>query len=142
MNTSSDALAPSCAKHPTFVSTHALNIIEHYYHARAKHPCFCDRLLPEEDPAVTLSLKDSIKLCLDTYRRQVDVGTHNGNLLWNDILDCEKFEAIEAIANGDKEAAVEECYDCIAVLLRVIDVLEGRQPIGKPKEGASNGKSE
>ena len=29
-------------------------------------------------------------------------------------------------------AAVEECYDAIAVLLRVIDVLEGRQPLGRP----------
>ena len=109
-------------------------IQEHYDHAREKHPCFCDRLLPEEDPAVTLSLKDKIKLHLGTYRRHVEVGTHNGSLLWNDILDCEKFEAIEAIANGDTEAAVEECYDSIAVLLRVIDVLEGRQPLGKPEE--------
>ena len=28
-------------------------------------------------------------------------------------------------------------YDCIAVLLRVIDVPEGRQALGRPKEGGS-----
>lgn len=31
--------------------------------------------------------------------------------------------------------AVDECYDCVAVMLRMIDVLEGRQPLGKPSEG-------
>ena len=36
---------------------------------------------------------------------------------------------------GHPELAVEECYDAIAVLLRVIDVLEGRQELGRPERG-------
>lgn len=31
-----------------------------------------------------------------------------------------------AFTAGNTAAAVEECYDAIAVLLRVVDVLEGR----------------
>ena len=38
-------------------------------------------------------------------------------------------------AVGHPELAVEECYDAIAVLLRVIDVLEGRQELRRPERG-------
>ena len=56
--------------------------------------------------------------------------------MWNELADCEVWEATEALANGDKAQAVEELYDCISVLLRTVDVLEGRQALGKPKGGA------
>jgi uncharacterized protein YabN with tetrapyrrole methylase and pyrophosphatase domain len=52
--------------------------------------------------------------------------------MWNEVLDCECWEVAEALANGDTAHAVEELYDCVAVLLRTIDVLEGRQKLGKP----------
>lgn len=117
-----------------FLSHHVLSRIgQHYVKAIEKHPHFCDNLLPEKDSTIEVSLQEAIKIHLDHYRRTVEVCTHNGNLLWNDILDCEKFEAIEAMANGDTAAAVDECFDAIAVLLRVIDILEGRQPLGKPE---------
>lgn len=48
---------------------------------------------------------------------------------WYDRLNCEVFHAL---AYGDKAQAVEELYDCIAVCLRTIDLIEGRQPLGKP----------
>jgi hypothetical protein len=50
-----------------------------------------------------------------------------------DVLDCEVWEAMEAFVNGNTAHAVDECYDAIAVLLRTIDVLEGRQKLGKPE---------
>ena len=40
-----------------------------------------------------------------------------------------------AVHNGGEARAVEELYDCISVLLRTVDVLEGRQALGKPKGG-------
>lgn len=43
------------------------------------------------------------------------------------------WEVFEALVSGDKTHAVEELYDCVAVLLRTIDVLEGRQKLGKPE---------
>lgn len=42
----------------------------------------------------------------------------------------------ETIPATGEAAAVEECYDTIAVLLRMVDVLEGRQKLGKPNKGA------
>lgn len=48
------------------------------------------------------------------------------------VLDCEIAEVYDAIEKGDKEEAIEECYDAIAVLLRLIDVLSDDQPLGKP----------
>lgn len=50
---------------------------------------------------------------------------------------CSWIECMSAaVANGDKAQAVEELYDCISVLLRTVDVLEGRQALGRPKGGA------
>jgi hypothetical protein len=45
---------------------------------------------------------------------------------------------MQAYIKGDIAAAVEECYDAIAVLLCVVDVLEGRQALGNPaKKGGA-----
>ena len=42
--------------------------------------------------------------------------------------------SVDALANDDKTQAIEELYDCVAVCLRAIDVLEGRQTLGKTEE--------
>ena len=118
MNTSSDAQAPSCAK-----------IIEHYNHAREKHPYFCDLMCHDK------TRFDSAGFMLGDCRQRLESAANMGVLCWDDVLDCEKYEALVEIGNGEYSAAIEELYDCIAVLLRVIDVLEGRQQLGKPKEG-------
>lgn len=106
----------------------------HYDHAREKHPYFCDSLLP--DYLLRDNIKERIARNLAFARRRIKVGVHDHNLMWNEIADCEVWEATEAMFNGDNDAAVEELYDTIAVLLRTIDVLEGRQALGKPKGGA------
>lgn len=52
---------------------------------------------------------------------------------------CSWIECMSAaLANGDKAQAVEELYDVIAVLLRTVYALEGRQKLGRPKVGANN----
>lgn len=116
----------------------------HYAHAREKHPYFCDGLLPTQVPypMTECAMLREIRETLRANRLRIERGIRNANCLWNELLNCEVWEATEAMAEGDTVHAVEECYDAIAVLLRTIDVLEGRQPLGKPKEGASNGKSE
>jgi len=53
------------------------------------------------------------------------------------LLICETREFEEAMTLKDTAAAVEELYDVIAVCMRIIDVLEGRQELGRPKEGES-----
>ena len=109
---------------------HADPILKHYNHAREKHPYFCDRMLPDW---AKNKIKSRISVNLQCSRLRIKAGVQNHNLMWNEIADCEIWEATEAMANGDTAHAVEECYDVIAVLLRTIDVLEGRQKLGKPE---------
>lgn len=116
-------------KHDTY-HAHFERIRAHYAHARAKHPYFCDRLLPDWSIG---RIKSCIAVNLECARTRIKAGVRDHNLIWNEIADCEVWEATEAMANGDKAHAVEELYKCVAVLLRTIDVLEGRQKLGKPE---------
>lgn len=98
-------------------------IWQHYDHAREKHPQFCHRLLPDWNAA---ELEEVISANLAKQRDRIERGCEYGNLTFREILDCEVSEAEEAMVNGNRAAAIEECYDAIAVLLRTIDVLNGR----------------
>lgn len=115
---------------------HDERVRQHYDHAREKHPYFCDRLLPDWSIG---EIKSSIAANLECARIRIKAGVRDHNLMWNEIADCEVWEAAEAMANGDKAHAVEELYDVIAVLLRTIDVLEGRQKLGKHETISGNG---
>lgn len=105
------------------------SIERHYNHAKEKHLYFCDTLVP-----YMYSTEDS-----DGHLRVLRNVLKNakpGSFTMTDVINCEIEEMLNAIVHGETENAIEEAYDCIAVLLRVIDVLEGRQELGKPKEGA------
>ena len=117
-------------------AAHDARIRMHYDHAREKHPYFCDRMLPAwAEP----NIKDHIQRALEDRRARLKQGAGDGNLMWNEVLDCECWEVAEALANGDTAHAVEELYDCAVVCLRTIDVLEGRQKLGRIKaEGAKD----
>lgn len=117
---------------------HISNILKHYAHAKEKHPYFCDAIAPvdldEERHKDTLAdYQENTSHSLATVRDNIACDAQNGRLTWEILLLCETWEIIDAIANGDTAHAVEECYDAIAVLLRTIDVLEGRQKLGKPE---------
>ena len=105
-------------------------IQEHYDHAREKHPCFCDIIKDNDLPF------DFAGWHLGECRKRLVHAKAANVVCWDELLDCEKYEAMVEINSGNAAAAVEECYDAIAVLLRTIDVLEGRQKLGKPKGGA------
>ncbi|MBO7685252.1 MAG: hypothetical protein J6V72_02640, partial [Kiritimatiellae bacterium] len=121
----------------SFSGDHAARCEAHYAHAKAKHPYFCDALLPTQVPNPMLAddMHREIVANLRFMRERLKRGKELKNTLWNEILNCEVWEATEAIANNDPAAAVEELYDSVAVLLRTIDVLEGRQALGKPISG-------
>lgn len=112
-------------------------IERHYKHAKEKHPYFCDGLTGGDVYGRESRLSQyeyyaaELKLCRDEVKNR----SKNGTLKAEHVLQCEYREVLEAYARGDNAAAVEECYDAIAVLLRVIDVLEGRQALGRPKKG-------
>lgn len=107
----------------------SLKIAEHYFNARAKHPYFSDLMFLDENDA------EDAKRYLGIVRTILNIERKKGNVCAETLVNCEVAEICEAIARGDNAHAVDECYDAIAVLLRMVDVLEGRQKLGKPKEG-------
>lgn len=106
---------------------HVSSILKHYAHAKEKHPYFCDIIKSDGLPF------DFAGWHLEDCRKRL-VRVRGANIVrWDELLDCEKYEAMVEINHGNTAHAVEECYDAIAVLLRTIDVLEGRQKLGKPE---------
>lgn len=110
-------------------------IKDHYTEAKEKHSYFCDcmnppYLTPEQ---INFVIEDSLQKISERIKR----GCELGNIEWDEILNYTVWKIHEAYAKGETRAAVDKCYDAIAVLLRVVDVLEGRQPLGNPekKEG-------
>lgn len=102
-------------------------IERHYKHAKEKHPYFCDGILsPVEDYEEALAFQ----------RIRITEAVRCNMTSACDLIDCELLEAYVEIAKDNKDAAIEECYDSIVTILRVIDVLEERQALGRPKEGA------
>ena len=108
-----------------FDAQHSDRICKHYAHAREKHPYFCDVLFSKRRG------KDDPKERLEWLRRVIKRLVKEGDLDFVDLADCEVAEMYLAYRQGNKAQAVEECYDIIAVLLRAIDALEGRQKLGK-----------
>lgn len=103
-----------------------LKIAEHYCHAKRKHPYFADRLFIDDDDA------EEAKRDLESVRMLLQIERKQGKVYAETLANCETAEVCDAIARGDNAHAVEECYDAIAVLLRMVDVLEGRQRLGRP----------
>jgi hypothetical protein len=104
-------------------------IKQHYNHAREKHPYFCDKLTYDD--------KDNIDSFLRMSRAILKDDIKSGYVSFSDVLFCETYEALNEMVNGNTERAIEELLDMIAVCLRGIDVLEGRQQLGDQakKEG-------
>ena len=105
-------------------------IERHYKHAKEKHPYFCDMVT--RDLWTVKDIQDNLKI-IRQYIEQ-DIARHEVEAI--SLLICETREFEEAMTLKNTTAAVEELYDVIAVCLRIVDVLEGRQELGKPKEGA------
>jgi hypothetical protein len=110
------------------LEAHGNQIASHYAHAREKHPYFCDWIKPD---AADCDDVRRVTNGLAYTRKRVSDAIDCHNVGWDDLLDCEVWEVLDALINGDTTHAVEELYDCVAVLLRTIDVLEGRQKLGK-----------
>lgn len=111
------------------LEAHGNRIASHYAHAKDKHPYFCDWMHKK----ASKSSRTAVEWSLEQSRKWVNSRIAGNCVGWNDILECEVWEVLDALYKGDKAQAVEELYDCIAVCLRAIDVLEGRQKLGKPK---------
>lgn len=104
-------------------------IERHYFKAKEKHPYFCDMVTRD-----LWTVKD-IKGNLKRIRQYIEQDVARHEVEATSLLICEMREFEEAMTLKDTAAAVEELYDVIAVCLRIIDVLEGRQALGKPEGG-------
>lgn len=102
----------------------AAKVAEHYEHARRKHPHFAHTLFFEA------SGFGDAKQALANTRFCLYGEVARGEVVAETVLHCEICEAVFAFTSGDKPHAVEEIYDAIAVLLRMVDVIEGRQALG------------
>lgn len=118
---------------PAVSAEQVIRIAEHYHKAQRKHPYFTDRLF---------WAKNQSEAVFDLNFRRNAISSHSEKdcVCAEEVLDCEVKEAAVAFvkgvdcSKGDKAAAVGELYDAIAVLLRMVDVIEGRQKLGKTKE--------
>ena len=112
-----------------FATHHNYRIQNHYHKARTKHrELFCDRLTDADDPVDSnLTYEPALTL----RRAWIAADEKNGRLSAEGLLDCELLEASVEIANGDKVKSVDELYDAVAIILRAIDVIEGRQHLGR-----------
>ena len=124
----------SAADGKAAMAAHAARIAAHYEHARAKHPYFVDAMFVKEKEKSFANDADSR---LSIWRIIASLGKTDAE----SVLMCELAEARQAYAQGNKAAAVEELYDTVAVLLRMVDMLEGRQKLGNPyaPNDATNG---
>ena len=109
----------------------AHNAALHYAKALRKHPRFANALfdwreLTHPFSGVATLAQSRLKSC----RRSVATGEQYHRLIANDLLNCEIEEAFAANAQGDKAACLDELYDAVAVLMRMIAVVEGKQKLG------------
>lgn len=90
-------------------------IIEHYHKACEKHPVFCTSFVNE--CCNLRGIKEALQIA-----RKLEPTAQN-------ILEEECLEIYESYLQGDKEHAIDECYDAITVLIRMVEYIEGE--IGK-----------
>ena len=98
----------------------------HFLKALRKHPRFADALFGDD-------AADDAQDVLDAMRRELDYLAKNNWLDASALATCEICEAQLANAKGDKATTISELYDAVAVLMRMIAVVEGKQQLGGAK---------
>lgn len=87
-------------------------IARHLQKAYEKHPVFCEKIMDDYD-AVNRGVElDNARSLCEKYKTA------------EFILDEEVSEIYEALANGNPMQAIDECFDAIAVLLRIADKIK------------------
>lgn len=95
----------------------------HYAKALEKHPMFFADMFVYDDT----SLGEQLEAIRDGL--EMDDGCEAVEA--NDLLTCEMYEAFVENKKGDAPRAIDELYDAIAVIMRMIAVLEKKQKLGR-----------
>lgn len=118
---------------------HIKNITEHYDKAKQNHPYFCDTLYPGEYKSNyrgIIRAYEAIKQHNEglKLRRRIQGDADVGRLCWTTLIEEQMLKVRESMNILEKGKAIESCYEGISIFLRVIDVLEGNQALGAPKD--------
>ena len=110
----------------------AHNAALHFAKALRKHPRFADALFfnGERDERMREDALQAAELDLEETREDLYLSTRDGSLDARFLLSCEMEESFVEHLRGDAAACVDELYDAVAVLMRMIAVVEGRQRLG------------
>jgi len=100
------------------------DIATHYHHACEKHPYFADKWTNEDHQFFEEFMKLEKEILAECAR--------HGEMTTRMVIDAEIAEVFESITGGDMQQAREEIFDTIAVLLRMVDVIDGFQKFGNP----------
>ena len=95
----------------------------HFVDSIGKRPRFVDALFGEEE-------KEDAEYLLERARHEVDYLAKHNWLSGDVLAHCALDEAQLAHAQGDKTATISHLYDAVAVIMRMISVIEDRQNLG------------
>ena len=110
----------------------AHNAAIHYAKALRKPPRFADALFSmwEYNPNRE-NVLDEIDIDFAEAREDLRVDERHKAVVAGSIISVKTLGAFIEYLRGDKAACVEELYDAVAVLMRMIAVVEGKQQLGK-----------
>ena len=106
-----------------------------YAKATKESPYFCDSLLPmhlDKD-----QLQFTTKCNSNKARNRIIRGHELHNLMWNELLDCTVWYATDNMANDKYKEAMENLYLAMVVIMRTMDVLEGKQKLGEVEDAGN-----
>ena len=98
----------------------------HFLKALRKHPRFADKMFNDFS-------YDDAKDDLEDMRQRLCEDERKGRLMAEALFLCETAEAEVAYKNGNAAETISELYDAVAVLMRMIAVVEGKQKLGGEK---------
>lgn len=118
-----DQITPGCSAsgnpaHPV-LKRHGDHIVRHFINAERKHAGFAYGFLSSDQYR-----DDKFAQALEEARGRLAKHDEQNDTSAKDVLDCEVAELYEAMVGADPITIAEEAYDCIAVLLRIIDRAE------------------
>ena len=113
----------------------AFNAASHFLKAVRKHPRFTDMLFCRGEVMKSKygEILPDLERSLARERDDIACDDAAGKLEARSLLACEFREAYAECLRGDKAACVDELYDAVAVLMRMIAVIEGKQKLGGEK---------
>ena len=98
----------------------------HLVHAMTKHPYFADVFFMR--PPNGKTPEDLLNIARCELNNAIRLGCVDSFM----VLNCECCEIADAYVRRDKDQIISECYDAIAVLMRMIMFFEGTQKLGNP----------